>query len=421
MARVDVNLPGFNKTAQEMTSTVSANTTGFLNSKFVKPPPRLYISAETDDVKEFDQRTLQAWRDEGFDVRYLPYGNNGKGYINDLKHLGDGLGIGETYAIIAYGDAASLCLQHHVRNIHKLTALVAYYPSTIPDPQTQFPLDLKMAVHLAGDTVDVIRSQELLGIQGKKKSFQRNLSRGQGLGGRVPGCKYPVYNYEGCEVGFAERDLDEYDLVAADIAFTRSLDTLRRACANNVRSDAADAIESLRDNHLEGAFFSHAPRAALEPLSETARVSYTPTSGGGIGKRQLSRFYSDFFCQTHSKSLDLQLVSRTMGVNRVVDEILVSFTHDREMPWILPGVPPTKKDVEIMVVSVVTVRANKIAHENVYWDQASVLVQTGLLDEKMVPRNMKGKMDKLPVVGKEGTRKAMGEETAGYNRLIDDF
>ena len=51
----------------------------------------------------------------------------------------------------------------------------------------------------------------------------------------------------------------------------------------------------------------------------------------------------------------------------------------------LPGIPPTGKRVEIPHVVVMKFENGKVAHEHIYWDQASVLVQVGLLDPVNLP------------------------------------
>jgi hypothetical protein len=72
---------------------------GFLTS-FNTTIPRLYITAETDTVGEFDQITLKHWRDEGFDVIYLPYGNGGKAYVKELESIKDSISLGDSFGII---------------------------------------------------------------------------------------------------------------------------------------------------------------------------------------------------------------------------------------------------------------------------------------------------------------------------------
>ena len=124
--------------------------------------------------------------------------------------------------------------------------------------------------------------------------------------------------------------------------------------------------------------------------------------------------------------MQLTLLSRTIGADRVVDEMHVDFKHTEEMPWILPGVPATNKRVEILVVSIVTIRGGKLYHEHVYWDQASVLLQTGLLDRKLVSEAArKSGIEKLPVVGKYAARRVLngwdGDEGEAGNELIPEW
>lgn len=102
----------------------------------------------------------------------------------------------------------------------------------------------------------------------------------------------------------------------------------------------------------------------------------------------------------------LRLLSRTTGADRVVDELYVSFKHSQEMPWILPGVVPTDKQVEVIIISIARFIGGKISSENVYWDQASVLCQVGLLDPGLVPQGIQG-VQRIPVTGREEARAAL--------------
>jgi carboxymethylenebutenolidase len=97
-----------------------------------------------------------------------------------------------------------------------------------------------------------------------------------------------------------------------------------------------------------------------------------------------------------------------VGEDRVVDELIHRFTHTIEMPWILPGVPPTGKRVEIAVIVVVQFKDGKIAGERIYWDHASVLAQIGLIDASQ-----------LPVTGVEASRKVLDPAGEKSNRLIE--
>ena len=148
-------------------------------------------------------------------------------------------------------------------------------------------------------------------------------------------------------------------------------------------------------------------------------VNHVPTMTGGIGQKDLFIFYRDYFISKNPPSMRIKLVSRTAGVDRVIDEMVISFKHTQEVPWMLPGVPATDKVVHVAVVSVVCIRGGKLYHEHVYWDQASVLVQVGLLDPKLVPGPMKQKgMKRLPVYGAETASKLLDESSQPSNDLI---
>lgn len=150
-------------------------------------------------------------------------------------------------------------------------------------------------------------------------------------------------------------------------------------------------------------------------------VTFTPTLTGGIGAQHLRHFYENHFLQNKPPSMRMRLISRTIGADRVVDEIYTTFDHTQEMPWMLPGVPPTNKRVEIIMVSIVGFKAGKLYSEHIYWDQASVLVQIGLLDPKLLPEGVQG-VKRLPVVGNEAARRIMLDNPSSskdfHNKLI---
>ncbi|CAJ2512487.1 Uu.00g055020.m01.CDS01 [Anthostomella pinea] len=403
-------------------SSSSHNEQGFLSSDFPHSPPKIYITAESDD---FDDLTLREWRDEGFNVEYLSQGNGGNEYTAKLASLGNGLGPCEPYGIVAYGDAASACLEHfHVLDNNpefKLCSLVAYYPTRIPDPRAKFPSAIQVLAHLAGDDVGVVSHSQLVGIQGKRRVTKRKVEPGLGTG-RSSNLAYPAYTYD-AEPGFAEHDLDEYDKICAELAWSRSLTAVRRA----FRRDAD--LEAVVEQNVDSKFYSRDIGKTMSTYTahKSPHVTYFPTLTGGIGAQELRRFYSEFFINSSPPTMKLTLLSRTIGADRVVDELHVAFKHTQEMPWILPGVPPTNRRVEVMVVNIVTLRGGRVYHEHIYWDQASVLMQTGLLDQNLIPNKAKEKgVKSLPVVGKEAARrllKGFDDEEDGQadNELIPEW
>ncbi|KAJ9211451.1 hypothetical protein DTO166G4_6965 [Paecilomyces variotii] len=402
MASISINAPG----------------TGFISNSFNLDnagPARICITAETED---FDTQTLRDWQHEGFDVVYVAYGNGGKEYISRLNGVKEGLGVGEQYAVIAYGDAASACLDHYRKptSCSKLAALIAYYPTNIPDTRTRFPHGLRVLVHLAGDSVDVTTTPQALGLQGKRRRSTRRIYPGVGTGERL-NIAYPTYTYEYSQPGFAEHDLEEYDRVSAEVAFTRTLDVLRKAFRKY------PDLEKIWDDNQEYVYFSSKANEAMETFvtHKKPSVTFAPTLTGGNGAQHLRHFYENHFLQNKPPSMRLRLISRTIGADRIVDELYTTFEHTQEMPWMLPGVPPTNKRVEIIMVSIVGFKAGKLYSEHIYWDQASVLVQIGLLDPKLLPEGVQG-VKRLPVVGNEAARRILLDNPSSgknyHNKLI---
>ncbi len=144
-------------------------------------------------------------------------------------------------------------------------------------------------------------------------------------------------------------------------------------------------LEALWDEHTKYEFATPDVEATLATMVEDAYVNHIPTMTGGKGKTALRTFYSTDFIPCIPPDFKMTDVSRTVGENRLVDEMFTSFTHTIEMPWMLPDIKPTGRYVEIPIVAIVGFRDGKLAHENIYWDQASVLKQIGLLTDPSLP------------------------------------
>ncbi len=155
-------------------------------------------------------------------------------------------------------------------------------------------------------------------------------------------------------------------------------------------------LNDLWEEHLRDEFVTRDTAATLDTMVEEAYVNHVPVMTGGVGRAALDEFYSRHFIPKMPPDTEIVPVSRTIGTDRLVDEMIFRFTHTIEMEWMLPGVPPTGKHVEIPVVAIVHLRDGKLAHEHIYWDQASVLVQLGLLSP-----------GGLPVAGVETARKVL--------------
>ena len=161
-------------------------------------------------------------------------------------------------------------------------------------------------------------------------------------------------------------------------------------------------LGSLFDGHIASEFADFDVDATMETMVPEPYVQCVAVMTGGFGGEGVRRFYSEHFINQIPKDAKVTPISRTVGQDQVVDELIVSFTHDTQWDYLLPGIPPTGKRVELPHVVVMKFENGKVAHEHVWWDQASLLVQVGLLD----PAN-------LPVVGVEQARRL--RRVAGKN------
>ncbi|HVN28074.1 MAG TPA: nuclear transport factor 2 family protein [Candidatus Binataceae bacterium] len=148
---------------------------------------------------------------------------------------------------------------------------------------------------------------------------------------------------------------------------------------------ASEALIDLWRAHLECEFARRDTESTLATMTEDAYVNHIPVMTGGIGKEQLREFYARRFIPKMPPDTIITPVSLTCGEDQIVDEMIFQFTHSIEMDWMLPGIAPTGKPVKVPLVAIVKFRDGKVAHEHIYWDQASVLAQIGLLDSSTLP------------------------------------
>jgi carboxymethylenebutenolidase len=209
-----------------------------------------------------------------------------------------------------------------------------------------------------------------------------------------------IYSYPGARHGFNRPDGGDYDKPSSGLAHSRSIALLRRAIGPHYD------LEALWEAHTRYEFETRDVDATMATMVGAPYVNHVPVMTGGVGARDLARFYANHFIPKLPKDTRLVPISRTVGADRVVDEMLFCFTHDTEIDFMLPGVPPTGRYVEVPTVAIVGFRGGKLCHEHIYWDQASVLVQIGLLDPKG-----------LPIAGVE-TAKKLVDETLPSNTLM---
>ncbi|KAF8914153.1 hypothetical protein CPB84DRAFT_1669963 [Gymnopilus junonius] len=211
-----------------------------------------------------------------------------------------------------------------------------------------------------------------------------------------------------------------YDPGNAALAHTRTLVFLRK----HIGGPFFD-LEAIWDEHTFFEFQERSVARTMGTMVAEPYVNHIPTMTGGIGRDQLTAFYRDHFIfQWEPPDVNLQVVSRTIGPDRVIDEFVYQFTHDRTVDWLLPGVPPTGKQLDIPMIAVVNVRGDRLYNEHIWWDQATVLRQAGILpshlpfsDTKAEPGVPSARL-RLPVAGVESAQKLINEIEGRSNEMF---
>jgi carboxymethylenebutenolidase len=168
-------------------------------------------------------------------------------------------------------------------------------------------------------------------------------------------------------------------------------------------------IAAVFDEHMAAEFAQRDLDATMATMTADPYVYHVPVMTGGVGFEQVRRFYGQHFIGKWPEDTEITPISRTVGDDQVIDEIVVSFTHDIEMDQLLPAVLPTGRSVRLPVCVVVKFDGGKVAHEHIYWDQASLLVQVGLLD----PAD-------LPVTGAEQAENLFDRRARPTNELMGE-
>ena len=205
-----------------------------------------------------------------------------------------------------------------------------------------------------------------------------------------------VYDYPGLEHAFARLGGEHFDADATELAGLRSVEFFVYHLAGIGLAHGQKVLSTRWDDHVKYEFATRNTDDTLETMVADAYVNHVPVMTGGVGHDELREFYSKRFIPQMPPDTAMTPVSRTIGVDRVVDEMVFEFTHTIKMDWMLPRLEPTGRHVRVALVVIVHFRDGKLAHEHIYWDQASVLAQLGLIDAT-----------KLPVAGVESAEKVL--------------
>lgn len=198
-----------------------------------------------------------------------------------------------------------------------------------------------------------------------------------------------------------KQSVDPYLRSASNLSLTRTLELLKAHLGPHFN------LERLWEKHTYYEFIERNALKTMSTMVTTPYVNHVPTMTGGVGYADLARFYKYHFTTVTLEDFELITVSRTVGCDRIIDEMIFKCHHTTEIDYFLPGIAPTGKHIEIALVGIVAFRGDKLFFEHLYWDQAGILVQLGLLD----PSN-------LPVAGVEVAKKVMDPFGMPSNTLL---
>ncbi|KAJ5138942.1 Dienelactone hydrolase [Penicillium bovifimosum] len=383
--------------------SISSGTRG---RRYEVPTPRHLIIVS--DTADFDTHVVHRFQAEGFDVSYLPFLGSGdddkdrKAIEHAVHEKEDELETGERYAIVAYHRPAYLLLAaHHLANTKtnpfpRLCALIAYYPLSSTDQYTYKQNDdcappgcsdtscifdpmpkstfLPIQIHLPGPRVQPCAVWPWISL---------SITEGDVTYKKRHRCH--VYAYPGAKAGFGERavpeekigEIDENlnadDELTSQLAWSRALGCLKRAF--NIGSHwAVVDIETVWEEYWDRVL------GQLEKRKQNHSQDYESVVDTLTGHGH----YGELGCPAGEVYINC-VPTKAEGTDRIVDEMLFTCRHTAEIPWLLPGVTPTERNIKVVVIVVASFCAGQITRQSLYWDQASVLVQVGLLDPALVP------------------------------------
>ncbi|KAJ0416168.1 hypothetical protein BJY00DRAFT_292231 [Aspergillus carlsbadensis] len=227
--------------------------------------------------------------------------------------------------------------------------------------------------------------------------------------------------YPTVESTFAIPFQPAFDYRTEAISHTRNLTHLKE-CMDGPYFD----LEKIWDEHTYYEFENRSVEHTMATMVQEPYVNHVPTLTGGIGREKLSDFYQHHFIFNNPNDTNLELISRTIGIDRVVDEFIFSFTHTKEVDWILPGLPATNLPLRIPFMAVVNIRGDRLYHEHITWDQATVLRQLGILPDYLpfpypapsIACEGAQLECRVPVAGAEAAQKATDKNSVESNQMF---
>ncbi|KUJ08153.1 NTF2-like protein [Mollisia scopiformis] len=358
-------------------------------------------------TKSLDPEPLQKWAEEGFAVVQLTIGQDDdpqETYLNTMDAVRFLLRLPECaefekVGVVVYGlnpsfDQSPVAdVWRHLWNIRMIAAIIAFTDDDVGACQPNRIRNHPLLVH---STKEFMPSRE----------------------------SEVVYFYETAKVtNFVLPGHENYMPGHAGVAHTRSLGFLKQ----NLGGPYFD-LDAIWEEHTLFEFGERNVEKTMSTMVNEPYVNHVPTMTGGIGRSALTSFYRDHFIFNNPDDTQLELISRTVGVDRVIDEFIFSCTHNKVIDWLVPGIPPTGKQIRVPFTSVVNIRGDRLYHEHISWDQATLLRQLGLLPEYLpfpyaLPDGKKPGKGKrfeyrVPTAGAETAEKLVDESSVKSNEMF---
>ncbi|KAJ5980611.1 hypothetical protein N7481_007909 [Penicillium waksmanii] len=329
-----------------------------------------------------DPEPLQKWAEEGYTVAQVTVSSNCRTVKADLRQAIDALDEHEKCDKKTYG-----AIVDEIDNLYEIKAIVSY-GKLARTPKKKF------IYHLPE--------------QGTKSKPESGV----------------VYRYpDVSSASFIIPSHRDFSPSSAAVAHTRCLSFLKQ----ELDGPWFD-LEEIWDEHTNFEFSERSVENTMGTMVQEPYVNHIPTMTGGIGREALSSFYAKHFIFNNPEDTALELVSRTVGIDRVVDEFIFVFTHDKEVDWLIPGIPPTGRLLRIPFIAVVNIRGDRLYHEHITWDQLTVLFQLGLMPEYLpipydLPYGPRPGADKrlqyrVPGAGARTADKMVDESSVASNEML---
>ncbi|KAG9570211.1 NTF2-like protein, partial [Aureobasidium melanogenum] len=352
-------------------------------------------AAKTASTDSIDPPPLQKWAEESFVVAQVDLNKLQKSFedslsdtISFIENLPSFDG-NEKFGLIAYLSSWTAKVSHALEATREIASIVVYGSSEVECTKPTL-------FHRPGNPPMPIR----------KDASKKN----------------KTYYYPNVEPFFVLPAHKSFHASSASVSHTRTLSFLKPILGGPYFD-----LEEIWEEHCLYEFGERAVEKTMSTMVQEPYVNHIPTLTGGIGRARLTDFYRDHFIFNNPEDTALELVSRTVGIDRVIDEFIFSFTHDREIDWLLPGVPPTGTKCRLPFTSIVNIRGDRLYHEHIAWDQATALVQLGLLPEYLpFSYPIEGKTAppgkhfeyRVPAAGVDTAQKLVDESAVESNQML---